>query len=295
MCAGLGTAKGAAMIDLFSTVRAAMLALCTLLALPLLAEQARAAETLDGVFLGLDGAEGITIRLSQGGRGYVGEIEARGGGRADINAEISGDEATGPLTLQGQPGTVRFSPRPVGLAMVWRPNGGGAAPLVYAFRRQSLGLPPPPAEYVPSPQSSTDEVDALDFLHSYEFWDADSVGFAYDRVRDKFRVIMRTYPAVHGDILWKLCQATVVPDQLGEALRGQGVTCPEVNAKLRASQTNGGFARFKQRVRREKYDAILSVECARGIHTADLCIQAANRTQQAATSLDTLGSILRGL
>lgn len=276
-----------------SVIRIVAAALYLVLAAPLLTAQAYA-QGLDGTFLGMDGAQGITISLSQGGRGYVGEINAAGGGRADINAALNGEEAEGPLVLQGRSGTMRLSPRPVGLSMVWTPDDGGTQ-LVYAFRRQSVQLPSPPAGFVQPPAPGEKRINPIGFLHSYEFWDPNDVARAYDLMEDKYRVIMRTFPAVHGDILWKLCQAGRAPVSLGDALRGQNITCGSLNAKLRESQKTGGFGRFKRRVGLEKQDALLAVECARGIHTAQICRDAASRTQRAATSIVTLTSILDGL
>lgn len=249
------------------------------------------AQELEGTYRGMDGARGITIQLARGGNGYVGEIASTSGGGATLNAEAVPGGARGPLMLQGQPGTVELTARPVGLSMVWRPDSGGSE-LVYAFRREQLALPAPPAGYTDPPPPGATRVNPLDFLNSYEFWEAAQVARTYDGLDDKYRVIIKTFATVHTDVLWKLCRAPTAPAQLVDALRGQGVNCVDVQKKIKASQETGGFMRFKQAVRVQKVDALLAIECARGINTADICTRAAQRTQQAALSLQTAGSVL---
>lgn len=273
-----------------------MAASLALLAAPAQAQQNR----LNGTYMGLDAAHGITIRIAPGGRGYQGEITAQSGGTARIDAQDANGAAEGPLSLRGREGIVRLIPKPLGLSMMWMPLGPGGAPVdseavLYAFRHQGVSLPTLPPGYVEPPHAGAERVDPIGFLHSYEFWEPNAAALAYDKIDDKYRVIMRTFPVVHGDILWKLCKATVPTRQLGEALRGQGMTCTQLDARLKASQSTGGFTRFKQRLATERADALLAVECARGIHTAQICADAAQRTQRAATSMDTLASILQGL
>ena len=249
------------------------------------------AQEIGGIYRGLDSATGITIKIARGGRGYVGEIIAGTGGRATINAEAVPGGARGPLTLRGQPGVVELLLQPVGLSMVWRPNSSNEE-LIYAFRHEALALPKPPAGYRDPPPPGADRVNPIDFLNSYEFWNAAQVGRTYDGLDDKFRVIMKSFATVHTDILWKLCRAPVAPKQLTDALRGQGVTCIEVQSKIKNSQVNGSFTSFKRAVQIQKADTLLAVECARGINTASVCARAAQVSQQAALSLETAGTIL---
>ena len=250
------------------------------------------AQELSGTYRGLDGASGITIQLARGGNGYVGQISSGSGGGTALTAEEIPGGARGPLTLQGQPGVVELLFRPVGLSMLWRPNSGGAE-LVYAFRREQLALPTPPAGFQQPPPQGATRVNPIDFLNSYEFWEAAQVARAYDGLDDKFRVIMKSWAVVHTDMLWKLCRAPVAPEQLTDALRGQGVTCSQVQQKIKESQATGAFVNFKREVQREKADVLRAVECARGINTSSVCTRAAQRTQQAALSLETVGSVLR--
>ena len=251
-----------------------------------------AADELGGTYRGLDGAHGITIQLSRGGDGYVGEIFAPSGDRASLNTAQTPTGARGPLTLQGQQGTVEFRTQPVGLSMIWRPDAGGPE-LVYAFRHEQLALPQLPPGYKDPPAFGATRVNPIDFLTSYEFWEAAQVARAYDGLDDKYRVIMKSFATVHTDMLWKLCRAPIAPDQLTDALRGQGVTCIDVQQKIKESQKTGAFSNFKRAVYFQKIDAMLAVECARGINTAAICARAAQKTQQATLSMETAGSVLQ--
>jgi len=66
------------------------------------------AQEIGGIYRGIDSAQGITIQLSRGGNGYVGEIIAGSGGRVSLNAEAVPGGARGPLVLRGQPGIVEL-------------------------------------------------------------------------------------------------------------------------------------------------------------------------------------------
>jgi len=175
--------------------------------------------------------------------------------------------------------------------MIWRPDSGGRE-LVYAFRNERLTLPTKPPGYTDPPPSGATRVNPVDFLTSYEFWEPAQVARAYDGLDDKFRVLMKTFATVHTDILWKLCLAPVAPDQLVDALRGEGVTCTDLRTRIRASQADGAFMNYKRAVHAEKIDAMLAVECARGSNPVAVCEQAARRTQAATLSLETVGSVL---
>lgn len=264
-----------------------LLCLFFICALPLAAK----AQALEGTYRGLDGATGITIRLSSAGGGYVGEIIAGSGGRADLTATAIPGGARGPLTLKGQSGTVDLLSQPLGLSMVWRPDNGGSE-LVYAFRHERLTLPTKPPGYTDPPPPGATRVNPISFLTSYEFWEPAQVGRAYDGLDDKYRVLMKAFATVHTDILWKLCLAPVAPDQLVDALRGEGVTCADLRTQLRDSQRDGAFMNYKRAVHAQKADAMLAVECARGINPVSVCAQAARRTQAATLSLETVGSVL---
>ncbi len=261
---------------------------------------AAAQQNLSGTYLGLDAAQGLSVQLQDNGRSVSGRVSAPDGSGQSISGEMKDGSAVAKLIFRGQQGIARFTPKGVGLSMIWSPadqngNRTGGADVVFAFRRQSLDLPAQPAGFVPAPPPGTRRFEPGSFLRSYEFWEPNAVAEIYDVIGEQYRAIIRLFPAVQTDLIWKLCQSTSVPSELGEALRGEGVTCAQVDSTIKASQATGGFNRFKRRVHTEKADALLAVECARGIHNAPVCIDAARRTQRAASALETVATVIKGI
>ncbi len=254
---------------------------------------ASAQERLGGVYYGLDSAQGLTIQLQDAGGGATGRISAADGSGQAINGRRQGGSVITDLIFRGKRGTARLTPKGLGLGVTWTPQDGSGE-VVFAFRRRSLELPPLPPGFQPEPYAGA-QVEPHTFLASYEFWSPDIVANVYDSIEEQYRALIRLFPVVHTDVIWKLCQSATQPAELGQALRGEGVTCAEVDRILKASQKTDGFNRFKRRVHAERADAMKAVECARGIHQPGICIEAARRTQRAATALETVKTVLRGI
>jgi len=198
------------------------------------------------------------------------------------------------LIFRGKRGTARMIPKDLGLGFTWTPNDGSGGDVVFAFGRRGLELPTPSASYTPESQIGL-RVEPHVFVASYEFWTPDTVARQYDGLEERYRAIIQLFPAVQTDLIWKLCQSTTRPSKLGEALRGEGVTCNRVDTRLKAAQKTDAFNRFKRRVHIERADAERAVQCARGIHQPSVCVASARRTQQAAASLETVMTVLRGI
>ena len=272
---------------LFSHLRliAAWFALFVMFAVP-----AQAQQGLDGTYTGLDEARGLTIQL----RGTGGRISAADGSGQAINGRMQNGSVLTDLIFRGQRGTARLTPKSLGLGFVWSPQAGGNE-VVFAFKRQGLETPPPPAGFIPEPPRGTRNVEPASFLASYEFWSPDTVAGVYDGIEEQYRALIRLFPAVQTDLIWKLCQSRSTARELGEAMRGEGVTCGQIDKRMKEAQQTDAFNRFKRRVHSERADAMLAVECARGIHVASTCIDAARRTQRAASSLETVKTVLSGI
>ena len=264
----------------------------TLLILAVTPGVARAQSGFSGQFSGLDDAAGLTVSLAQSGGNVSGRISAPDGSGQDLAGALRGSSFDSELVFQGRKGTARFTQQPLGLALIWTAEGGGSE-VVFVFRRNDLQLPQPSTAYVPPPPPNLlGTADPVSFLHSYEFWPPEDVSRVFSDIEDRFRALIQIFPAVHTDVIWKLCGSAVPSDKLATSLRGQGVTCDDVDGKLKAAQADGRFNRYKERVRREKIDALLAVECARGNHPAHTCTEAARRTQSAATALETVATVL---
>ncbi len=254
---------------------------------------ASAQERMGGTYYGLDEAQGLTIQLQDSGSGATGRISAADGSGQAINGTRQGGSIVTDLIFRGKRGSAKIIPKGLGLGITWTPQDG-SGDVVFAFLRQGLELPAPPPGYAPEPYPGI-SVEPHTFLASYEFWSPNAVARIYDSIEEQYRAIIRLFPVVHTDVIWKLCQSSPHPRELGEALRGEGVTCAQVDNALKDAQRTGAFNGFKRQVHAERADAMKAVECARGIHQPNICLEAARRTQQAAMALQTVKTVLRGL
>lgn len=263
-------------------------------ALIMMTTAATAQDRLDGVYYGLDGARGLTIQLQDTGNGATGRITAADGSGQAIQGRRQGSSIVSDLIFRGKRGSARITPKDLGLGLTWTPADGSGGDIVFAFGRRGLELPAPSPSYVPETQVGA-RVEPHVFVASYEFWSPETVARVYGGLEDKYRTIIQLFPAIQTDVIWKLCQSSSQPAKLGEALRGEGVTCAEVDRTIKGAQKTDAFNRFKRRVHAERADAESAVRCARGIHLPTVCIASARRTQAAAMSLETVKTVLRGI
>ena len=131
------------------------------------------------------------------------------------------------------------------------------------------------------------------FLISYEFWPPDGVARGYDNIGPRYQTMLRLFPLVHADVLWKLCQSSARPAALAEALRGQGATCESITRDVEGTLTNGRFEKFKSDVARDKAELMAAVQCSRNyIVKESVCGPASKRMAQAAVEMQTIASAL---
>lgn len=255
---------------------------------------AAAQERLDGTYYGIDAAMGLTLSIQETANGATGRIAATDGSGQDIEGRREGAAIVTDLIFRGKQGTARLIPKDIGLGFTWTPNDGSGGEVVFAFGRRGLELPPPSPSFVPEDRIGGN-VGPHIFVASYEFWSPGTVTRVYDLMDDKYRTIIQLFPAVQTDLIWKLCQSDTKARGLGAALRGEGVTCAQVDTRLKNAQKTGAFNLFKRRVHSERADAERAVQCARGIHPPHICAESAKRTQAAAISLETVMTVLRGI
>jgi len=253
-----------------------------------------AQDRLDGIYYGLDDARGLTIQLQDTGSGATGRITAADGSGQAINGTQQGGSIVSDLIFRGKRGSARMTPKGLGLGFTWTPGDGSGGDVVFAFGRRGLELPAPSPSFVPETQIGS-QVQPHVFIASYEFWTPNTVARLYDRLEEKYRAIIQLFPAVQTDLIWKLCQSSVSQAKLGEALRGEGVTCTQVDKRLKSAQKTDAFNRFKQRVGAERTNAERAIQCAQGLHQPSFCASAARQTQRAAMSLETVMTVLRGI
>ncbi len=161
------------------------------------------------------------------------------------------------------------------------------------FVRDELDLPDPGDDYFPPPQNARGSVAANAFLLSYAFWPPEGVRNGYLSLPTRFRALMRLFPAVQLDVIWKLCLAPESGRALAEALRGQGVSCDEVLKGIAGAQESGSFDALKAEVREQRERLRMSVRCADGYpESKQTCDRAARELSSQAVALETAATVL---
>ncbi|MEL6234000.1 MAG: hypothetical protein AAFR46_06300 [Pseudomonadota bacterium] len=255
------------------------------------------AERMEGRFDGVAEAQGMSLELTLRGNRLVGTFFDSNGVTAPIDAAVTGTAAEGLLEFPARNVKVRFFPEAVGLRMVAIPLSEAGEPIVeqinaLVFLPPGTRVPALPQGYQP-PSYKVRVVDPDNFIISYAFWPPEAVAFGYESVETRFRPMIALYPTVLMDILWKLCSSTYKPAVLGEALRGQGVSCDRVVAKVDQLQRSGRFTAWKAAVEAEKSGLIIAMQCARGfVRREDVCKPASRDIADRAVSLATVASVM---
>ena len=156
-----------------------------------------------------------------------------------------------------------------------------------------MKLPEKPDAFLPAPSAPGQSVAANAFLESYEFWEPTGVAIGYLGIPERYRTLMRMFPAVQLDVIWKLCLAPNADQALAMALRGQGVACNEVVDGIARAQRTNRFDDYKAEVEAERKALQQSIQCADGyVASKQTCDAASKRLAQAAVSLRTAGMVL---
>lgn len=269
-----------------------------LLLLLVLAGPAAAQDRLAGRYGGIDAAAGAVLEIAPDAEGFAGTIrDARGRVQA-FQADRVGEAAEAIVDLDGRTILMRVVPLPYGAEVALIPiDPNGAVRLDIAevthFLREGTRLPDFPADFVPAPRDPGARITGNSFLASYEFWDPTGVRDGYLALPDRFRTVMRFFPAVQLDVIWKLCLAPGAEAALGQALRGQGVACSEVVEGIAALQRRDRFDAYKAEVAAEREILRQSVRCADAyVESKTVCDQSARDVAAAATSLQTAATVL---
>lgn len=256
------------------------------------------AERMAGRFVGIAEAQGMVLDLSVNRGRLVGQFTDSNGVTAQVDAQLLGNAAEAVLTFPSRRVKVRLFPESVGLRMIAIPLDEAGQPVqdqinALVFVPPGTRIPDLPDGYTP-PSYRVRVVDPDTFLLSYAFWPPEAVAFGYESVEARYRPMFALFPFVQGDVLWKLCASTYQPAALGEALRGQGVTCRTVLEAFDRMQAEGRFAAWKAEVAKEQAVLMRAVRCARGyIVKPEVCQPAARAIADRAVSLNTVASVLR--
>lgn len=257
-----------------------------------------AADALNGSYFGIDDAEGASITISPDPEGYRGVFFDALGNSQEFEADRAGDIAEAVLDMDSRTILMRMVPLPYGAEVAIIPFDGEGRLILDASRllnfvREGVALPNAPKDYSDPPRQIGETIAANAFLASYQFWDPNGVVNGYLGLPERFRPLMRMFPAVQLDVIWKLCLAPSADAALASALRGQGVACPEVLQTIAATQRTGQFNAYKAEVEQERKTLRMVVRCADGyVESKQACDSASQRLSQAAVSLRTAAGVL---
>lgn len=260
---------------------------------------ALAQETLNGTYLGVDEAAGARIVISPDGGGFNGTYFDPQGRSRGFQADRVQDMAEAVLDMGGQTVLMRIAPLPFGAKVSILPfRGDGTLAVEFSrelgFVRQGVQLPQKPDAFVPPPAFPGQTVAGNAFVESYQFWEPTGVVNGYLGLPQRFRTLMRMFPAVQLDVIWKLCLAPQGERALATALRGQGVACPDVLAAIAKAQRENRFDQYKAEVEAERQALQTSIRCADGyVESRSTCDAAARRIAEAAVSLRTAAMVLQ--
>ncbi|MGG7568296.1 hypothetical protein ACQ5SO_19255 [Rhodovulum sp. DZ06] len=283
-------------------LRGAVLALVCC-ALALVIGGAARAEDLSGGYFGLGDARGMRIEVEQGDPAGdpAGLFIDSNGAEARFGGAWVGGGIEAVLAFPDSQVFLRLDAAPSGLVAIALPLDEDGQPIERASREMTFlrdGLAPPaqPELYQPEPDRADRVVDPDVFLASYSFWSPEGVSRGFSAIGARYRTMMRLYPMVHADVLWKLCGADgrLASEQRGEALRGQGVECAELLGLVEDLQRSGRFGEWKAAAEAEGADFLAAVQCARGyIVKREVCGPAAQKTAAAAVSLRTVATAIQ--
>lgn len=254
---------------------------------------------LEGAYFGIGSARGMNLSLEADEDPSGVFVDSNG-----VEAEIGGGWRDGGLeallNFPGRPVWARFDPAPLGVAMTVLPIDPEGRPIeaqarVLAFLREGTPTPEQPGLYMDPPKRADGESDPDVFLASYQFWPPEGVYNGFAQIGARYRTMIRFFPQVHADVLWKLCEAEGRGAQalIAESLRGQGADCAAIRGTVSRLQEQGRFVEWKRAVS-DAIDAMMpAVQCARGyIVKEEVCAPASKRIAEAAVSLETVGTLL---
>jgi hypothetical protein len=259
---------------------------------------AAAQDRLDGTYLGVDDAAGARIRIAPDSEGFSGTFHDPQGRSQSFQADRVDDAAEAVLDMDGQTVLMRIAPLPFGAQVSIVPlRADGSMAMEFSrslgFVREGIELPDKPDSFVEAPQIPGARVAGNAFVESYQFWAPAGVVNGYLGLPDRFRTLIRMFPAVQLDVIWKLCLAPQSDQALAVALRGQGVACPEVVDAIARVQRSNRFDDYKAEVDAEREALQNSIRCADGyVASRATCDAAAKRLAEAAVSMRTAGMVL---
>ncbi|MEM9146815.1 MAG: hypothetical protein AAGC57_11495 [Pseudomonadota bacterium] len=245
-------------------------------------------------------ARGKILDIAPDPGGFEGRYRAPGMD-ARFQADRRGDQAEAVLDINGRAILLQITPLPFGAEIAYIPFASDGTLVLddaqlETFLRDGLSLPELPEGWVEAPRDARTQIAGNSFLASYEFWRPVGVRNGYVSLAPRIRTLMRMFPAVQLDVIWKLCLAPRAEEALAIALRGEGVDCAPVIDAIAAAQSRGRFDRYKDRVGAARDELRIAVRCAeKYVMSAQVCADSARRLAERATALQNAGTALRSI
>lgn len=259
---------------------------------------AHAQDRLNGRYYGIDDATGASIVIRPSGNGYAGTFYDAQGNSEDFKADAIEDAAETVLSMDGRVVLMRMAPLPYGAQVSIVPYGPDGKLIIEAsrslgFLREGVKLPQMPKDGLAPPRSDCTRVGAYGFMVSYEFWPPAGVMNGFNCLPERARTLMRFFPGVKVDVVWKICLAPDNRAALARALQQTGLTCENVVGAVADIQRRNRFSRYKEAVATEREVLTMVMRCAEGYpETKANCERASRQLKDYAISLKTPGEWL---
>lgn len=259
---------------------------------------ARAEDQLNGRYFGVDEGAGASVTIVPDANGYTGTFFDPQGNSQSFEADAVGDAAEAVLDMDQRPVLLRMAPLPYGAQVSIIPFSADGNLILESsrslvFLREGTQVPELPSDFVEAPRENCQRIAGYSFLNSYQFWEPNGVVNGYVCLPERMRRLIEFFPAVHLDVIWKLCLSPGGDRALGRALKTAGVNCSEVLDGLASIQRRGQFDQYKQSVEAERQSLRMSIRCADGyLESKEACEEASVALSEAAASLRTAAMFL---
>lgn len=262
------------------------------------------ANEMAGTFVGIDEADGMAVWINpdpSSTKRFKGRVLAKNKTVYNFTADRVGETLQGQATAGGRSAYLHISYKSVGIVLNWIPILSPAREGVpaktgetisYVLIREGTYIPQLPGYFAPPPAPDRRSMNTLVFLDSYQFWPPAAVNHGYALIPSNHRALLRFYPTVQTDILWKLCKAGSLSPQRQSTMRGQGVSCPDIIDAVDAMQQYGSFNRYKKDVAVEKEEFRISVGCGQGMLRSETCKKIAKKAAERALDLRNVRSVI---
>ena len=253
---------------------------------------------LEGSYRGTGEAEGLAFEIAPDPGGFRGTWRGASGAQAFL-ADRVGDVAEAVIDRGDETVLLRIAPQPYGAEAVLIPfleDGrlDTARGRLLAFLGEGVRSARLPEGHALAPTGTRQgRITGTTFLRSYRWWRPPGVALGYLALSRDHRTLIRLFPAVQLDLIWKLCLASRADRAQGAVLRGADLGCADVTRGIAAAQAAGRYRAYRDAVAEARESLIVAMRCAQNERMAEgVCARSAERLAGAATSLETPASIL---